>query len=191
MTEFWLIRHGQTDWNLSGRWQGQSPDAPALNETGRAQALAILNQLPCADFGTGFATIYSSDLLRARQTAELIAAPLNLTVVLDPRLREMNLGAWEGMIGDDIKAQYPHEIEERKQNPFDAYAPQGESPREVAERVIAAVNEIAGKHPNDSVLIVSHGVALAVMICHAQGIPLNEVYEYIPENAKPYRVEWK
>jgi broad specificity phosphatase PhoE len=187
MTVFWLVRHGQTDWNLTGRWQGQSPNAPPLNETGRAQALAILDLLPRADF----AAIYSSDLLRARQTAELIAAPLNLTIMLDPRLREMNLGAWEGMLSDDIKEQYPRELEERKQNPFDAHAPLGESPREVAERVISAMDEIAGKHPNNTIIIVSHGVALAVMICHAQTIPLHEVYEHIPENAKPYRVEWK
>jgi broad specificity phosphatase PhoE len=187
MTEFWLIRHGQTDWNLAGRWQGQSPDAPALNETGRAQALAILDLLPRANFSG----IYSSDLLRARQTAELIAASLGLTIILEPRLREMNLGAWEGMLFSDIEAQYPRELEARKQNPFDAHTPRGESPREVAERVIAAVDEIAGKHPNESALIVSHGVSLAVMVCHAQGIPLNNVYEYIPENAKPYRVEWK
>jgi broad specificity phosphatase PhoE len=186
MTEFWLIRHGQTDWNLTGRWQGQSPNAPPLNETGHAQALAILDLLPCADF----AAIYSSDLLRARQTAELIAAPLNLTVVLDPRLREMNLGAWEGMLSEDIKAQYPRELAEREQNPFDAHAPQGESPREVAERAITAMEEIAGKHPNKAVLIVSHGVALAVMICHAQKFPLYDVYEHIPENAKPYYVKW-
>jgi len=187
MTEFWLIRHGQTDWNLTGRWQGQSPDAPPLNDTGHAQALAVLNLLP----RTSFAAIYSSDLLRAKQTAELIGAPLSLPITFEPRLREMNLGAWEGMLSENIKAQYPHELGEREKNPFDTHAPQGESPREVAERVITAADEIAGKHPNDSILIVSHGVALAVMICHAQGIPLSNVYEHIPENAKPYHVEWQ
>jgi broad specificity phosphatase PhoE len=191
MTEFYLIRHGQTDWNLLGKWQGQSPDAPGLNDTGRAQALAILDVLPRADFGTHFAAIYSSDLLRARQTAELIAAPLKLTVILDSRLREMNLGAWEGMLSGNIEAQYPHELERRKQDPLHTPAPNGESPLEVAERVIAAAHEIANKHPSDSVVIVSHGVALAIMICHAQGIPLNNVYEYIPENARPYHVTWK
>jgi broad specificity phosphatase PhoE len=187
MTKFYLIRHGQTDWNLTGRWQGQSPDAPPLNETGRVQALAILDQLPHEDISV----IYCSDLLRARQTAEVIAEPLGLMVVLDPRLREMNLGAWEGMLSRDIEVQYPRELEERIQNPFEAHAPQGESPREVAERVLAVVDEIARKHPNDSVLIVSHGVALAIIICRAQGISLREVYEHIPENAKPYRIEWK
>ncbi|MBI3163944.1 MAG: histidine phosphatase family protein [Chloroflexi bacterium] len=187
MTNFWLIRHGQTDWNLKGKWQGQSADAPPLNETGIAQALAILDGLPRADF----AAVYSSDLLRAKQTAELIAAPLGLTVILDPRLREMNLGAWEGMLSDDIQAQYPQELKEREKNPFEARAPNGETPREAAERVLAAVNEIAGEHPNASVLIVSHGVALSVIICRANGISMNEIYERIPENAKPHHVEWK
>ncbi|MDD2921055.1 MAG: histidine phosphatase family protein [Anaerolineales bacterium] len=187
MTEFWLIRHGQTDWNSTGRWQGQSPDAPALNDAGFAQALALRDQLPDADFSA----IYSSDLLRAKQTAELVAAPLNLTVVLDSRLREMNLGAWEGMLSDDIQAQYPRELEARKQNPFEARAPQGESPREVAQRVIAAADEIAARHPNQSVLIVSHGVSLAIILCRAREIPLDKVYENIPENAKPYRAKWK
>jgi broad specificity phosphatase PhoE len=101
MTSFWLIRHGQTDWNLSGRWQGQAEQAPGLNSTGRAQALAVSKLLP----NMNFSAIYSSDLLRARQTAELLAIPQGLTVKLEPRLREMNLGAWEGMLSSDIEAQ--------------------------------------------------------------------------------------
>ncbi|OGO75039.1 MAG: hypothetical protein A3K41_08270 [Chloroflexi bacterium RIFOXYD12_FULL_57_15] len=187
MTELWLIRHGQTDWNLTGRWQGQASNAPGLNDMGRAQALALLDQLQDVDFSA----IYSSDLPRARQTAGLIAEPLGLTVTFEPRLREMNLGAWEGMLSSDIETQYPRELEERRRDPFHAHAPNGESPLEVAERVIAAVDEIAGKHPNASVLIVSHGVPLVVIICRAEGIGMDKIYEHIPENAKPYRVEWK
>jgi broad specificity phosphatase PhoE len=110
---------------------------------------------------------------------------------LEPRLREMNLGAWEGMLSSDIETQYPRELIERKQNPFDTHAPQGESPRKVSERVFAVVNGIAGKYPDDSVLIVSHGVSLAVIICHAQGILMEEVYEHVPDNARPYYVTWK
>ena len=186
MTELWLLRHGQTDWNLTGRWQGQASDAPGLNDMGRAQALALLDQLSNANFSA----LYSSDLPRARQTAGLIAEPLGLIVAFEPRLREMNLGAWEGMLSSDIEMRYPHEMEERKRDPFHARAPNGESPLEVAGRVIPAVDGIAGKYPNASVLIVSHGVPLAVIICHTQGFPLDEVYEHVPENAKPDRVEW-
>lgn len=187
MTELWLLRHGQTDWNLTGRWQGQASSAPELNNTGYAQALAIREQLA----GKQLSAIYSSDLLRARQTAKLIANPLGLTVILEPRLREMNLGAWEGMLSSEIEAQYPLELAERARDPHHARAPQGESPVEVAERTIAAVDDIAGKHAGESVLIVSHGVSLSIIICHARGFPLNEVYKHIPENAKLYHVEWK
>lgn len=186
MTVLWLIRHGQTDWNLTGRWQGQATGAPGLNDMGRAQALALRDQLQ----DVNFSAIYSSDLLRARQTAELIAEPLGLTVAPEPRLREINLGVWEGMLSSEIEERYPQELAERIRDPFHARAPQGESPLEVAERVIAAVDDIAGKHQDESVLIVAHGVSLAVIICHAQGFPLDEVYEHVPENAKPYRVQW-
>jgi broad specificity phosphatase PhoE len=102
----------------------------------------------------------------------------------------MNLGAWEGMLSGEVEAQYPRELEERTRDPFHSRAPDGESPRDVAERVVAALDEIAAKHPNQSVLIVAHGLSLAVVICHAQGIPLNKVFEHIPENAKLYRVTW-
>ena len=186
MTGLWLLRHGQTDWNITGRWQGQTPHAPGLNDMGRAQALAVQNQLK----DVNFSAIYSSDLLRARQTSELIAEPLGLIVALEPRLREMNLGVWEGMLSSEIEARYPLELTERARDPLHARAPQGESPLEVEERVIAAVNDIAAKYQNESMLIVAHGVPLAVIICHAQGIPMDKIYEHIPENAKPYYVVW-
>jgi broad specificity phosphatase PhoE len=187
MTDLWLLRHGQTDWNVTGRWQGQTSKAPGLNDTGRAQAISAREHLA----GIRFAAIYCSDLLRALQTAELISESLNLNISLEPRLREMNLGAWEEMLFSEIEARYPLELAARAHDPLHAHPPQGESPLEVEERVIAAVVDIAKKHPDDAVLIVSHGISLAVIICHAQKIPMEEVYEHIPENAIPYRVEWK
>lgn len=186
MTELWLVRHGQTDWNLAGRWQGQASDAPGLNDTGYAQALTIHEQLK----GIEISAIYSSDLLRARQTAELIAKPMGLPVTLEPRLREINLGVWEGMPSEEIEAKYPRELAERARNPFRTRAPNGESPSEVTERVLAAINEIADKHRNESILIVAHGISLAVIICHSEGFPMEDVYLHIPDNAQPYHVQW-
>ena len=186
MTELWLVRHGQTDWNLTGRWQGQAADAPGLNDTGYAQAQTIHEQLK----GIEISAIYSSDLLRARQTADLVSEPLGLPVTLEPRLREINLGVWEGMPSDEIEAKYPQELAERARNPFNTRAPDGESPREVAGRVLSVVNEIASKHPNESILIVAHGISLAVIICHSEGFPTEDVYQHIPDNAQPYHVQW-
>jgi broad specificity phosphatase PhoE len=187
MTDFWLVRHGQTDWNLTGRWQGQSSDAPSLNETGRQQALVLLDQLKHMQFSA----IYSSDLLRSRQTAELIANRLHLGITLESRLREMNLGAWEGMLSDEIKSQYPQEMAERACNPLHARAPGGESAMQVAKRVMAAVGEIGMRHCDKSVLIIAHGISLAIVTCLARGIPLNKLYEYVPDNATLNRVKWK
>jgi broad specificity phosphatase PhoE len=186
MTDLWLLRHGQTDWNVTGRWQGQTSEAPGLNDMGRAQAISVREHLT----GVRFTAIYCSDLLRARQTAKLISESLNLNISLEPRLREMNLGAWEGMLSDDIEARYPRELAERAHDPLHARPPHGEAPSDVKKRVIAAVMDIAKKYPDESVLIVSHGIALAVIICHAQGIPMEEVYKHIPENTTPCRVEW-
>ena len=187
VSNLWLARHGQTDWNLQGRWQGQSPDAPPLNEAGRAQALAILDQAQDLDFSA----IYSSDLPRAQQTAELVAGPLSLPLTLEPSLREMDLGVWEGMLYEDIRSRFPGEYALRSHDPMYTRAPCGESPMDVAERVIPVMDEIAARHPGESVLIVSHGISLAILACHARGIPLDNVYEHVPENAKLYHIEWK
>ena len=186
MTELWLVRHGQTDWNRTGRWQGQAPFAPGLNETGRAQVLSMRDDLK----DVTLSAIYSSDLLRARQTAELIAEPLGLTVTLEPRLQEIDLGVWEGMPSEEIEAKYSQELAERARNPLYSRAPNGESPHDVAERVLATVDQIASKHRDESVLIVSHGIALAVIICRAEGFRMEDVYQHIPDNARPYRVQW-
>lgn len=186
MTELWLVRHGQTDWNLTGRWQGQAFDAPGLNDTGHKQASVASEKME----GVEISAIYSSDLLRAKQTAEAIAVPLGLTVILEPRLREINLGVWEGMLSEDIEAQYPQELANRAQDPFHTPAPNGEAPSEVAERVLRAVNEIAESHRDESVLVVAHGVSLAIIICHAKGFPVEDVYQHIPDNAKPHRIDW-
>lgn len=185
-TELWLVRHGQTDWNLVGRWQGQASNAPGLNEGGFAQAKSLRDELA----GRKFVAAYSSDLLRARQTAEIVMEPHGLQVGLEPRLREMNLGVWEGMLSEDIEKQYPQDLEARAQDPYHVRVPGGESPQDVAERVLKAVSEIAKQHEGGSVLIVAHGVSLAVIICHAENHPLENVYEHIPANAHPFLVQW-
>ena len=186
-SDLWLVRHGQTDWNLAGRWQGQSPQAPGLNETGRAQALALRSQLA----GRQFAAVYSSDLLRARQTAELLADPLGLPVNLDPRLREMDLGDWEGLLSDEISARFPHLLVERDCNPLQASAPQGETPECVAERAASALDDIVMNHCGEPLLIVAHGISLAAILCLARDISLEHIYEHVPGNASLLHVAWE
>jgi alpha-ribazole phosphatase len=184
MTQLYLVRHGQTDWNVEGRYQGQS-DLP-LNAVGRAQAAQLSQRLA----GIPFIAVYSSDLQRAKETAEILAAVGGLAVQVDPRLREIKLGQWEGQLMTEIVARYPAAWAERQRDPVHARAPEGETVAEVAERVAEAATAIARAHPAGPVLVVSHGVALATLICQARRQPLPETYEAIPPNGQPEIVEW-
>ncbi len=180
----WLVRHGQTDWNLSGRYQGQA-DVP-LNDTGWEQARA----LPAVLSGPDFAALYSSDLRRARDTASVLAERLSLAVQVDARLREVRLGEWEGMLFSDIQAHYPAEWQARQSDPLNARPPGGENLREVAARVWAAADDIARIHPGAEVVIVAHGLSLATVRVRALGLPLAVAYDHVPENGRPERVTW-
>jgi broad specificity phosphatase PhoE len=140
--------------------------------------------------GRHISAVYSSDLLRARQTAELLADPLGLPVYLDPRLREMDLGTWEGLLSSEISARFPHLLVERDCNPLQASAPQGETPGCVAGRVASALDDIVMNHCGEPVLIVAHGLSLAAILCLARGIRLEHVYDHVPGNATLLHVEW-
>lgn len=183
--KLWLVRHGQTDWNLEGRYQGQT-DLP-LNANGLLQAREV------ARFFTGkkIAAIYSSDLQRALQTANAIASLTGVPVQVDQRLREINQGELEGQLYSVIKVKYPELILMRGRDPLHARPPGGETVWEVAQRVYQAIDEISARHAGDEVVIVSHGLSLATILVHSAGVPLGNAFKYIPDNAAPLKVEWR
>lgn len=135
MTTLLLVRHGETDWNAEGRLQGHTDTL--LNDYGRRQAAALAEDLA----GDGIDVVYSSDLARARETAEIVAGHLGLPVVLEPGLREKNWGSWEGLT--------PMER--------DATEYVGESNADHRERTLRALRAIAERHPGRRVLVVTHG----------------------------------
>lgn len=184
MTELWLIRHGQTDWNLEGRLIGQT-DLP-MNPAGFAQVEELAARLD----GHRFSAVYSSDLLRARQTAEILSRRLSLPVHYDPRLREINQGDWEGEVFETITERYPQIIAALQTDPLHVRPPGGETLAELDGRLRAALDDLTASHPNESVLVVSHGLALAVLLAHARGLPLESARELVPENAAPIVVSW-
>lgn len=184
MTHLCLVRHGQTNWNVEGRYQGQS-DVP-LNENGRDQARALARQLQeCF-----FTAIYTSDLLRAKETAAILATSRGLSVMPDPRLREINQGEWEGQLVSVIKARYDDLWQQRSKNPANVRPPGGETVGEVACRVYGVLDEIAARHTTGQVLIVSHGLSLATAICRIRGIAIGHAYNEIPNNATPVWLYW-
>lgn len=185
MTELWLVRHGETDWNREQRLMGQL-DIP-LNAEGMRQAAELAAELT----GQVFDALFSSDQLRARQTAEVLAAALNLPLHLDPRLREEHLGAWQGLTHAEIQARYPGQWEQRRADPPDFRPPGGgETIAEMAARACAAVDEIAAAHPRGRVLVVSHGILIAALLCRANNLPLARIFDQNPANARAEIVRW-
>ena len=183
MTIFWLIRHGQTDWNLENRFQGSTDTH--LNAEGIRQAETAAERLN----GAAPTVIYSSPLQRAHTTAQIIADTLNLPIITDPRLQEIALGDWEGQLGADLHRLYPEQFEARRQDPVGFHAPNGESLTEVAARAGSLLNELSDNHPEEEVVIVSHGVTLGVVHCLLESTPIDQTYQNIPDNASPLRLE--
>ena len=177
-TTLLLIRHGQTEWNLLGKYTGQS-DIP-LNETGRQEAHNLAKKLE----ENPPEVVVTSDLIRARETAEIVAAPFNLPVHTNSDLREINQGVWEGMHFSDIKARYAAEFAEREANPLEVAPPEGETVGQVRERVLTAVTKIIQTYPGQRVAVVAHGLSLALIKAHYTNTPIQKVWDLIPPNAQ-------
>lgn len=163
-----LIRHGETDWNDQGRIQGHLP--VPLNARGMAQAEALAARLR----DDSFDAVYSSDLLRARQTAEAIARISGHEIRLDERLREWDLGMLSGMLRTEAERDHPHIARIYRDYLVDEIIPRGESIRQRYERITAAVSDIAARHRGESVLIVSHGGPLGDCYHRAVGKEVEE-----------------
>lgn len=177
-TRLHLIRHGETDWNREGRWQGQI-DIP-LNQQGLEQARRTAAALE----GTPIDAIYSSNLLRAMQTAEILAASRGLPMRLDARLREIHQGEWQGLRVSEIEARHASLYEQRSSNPYAFAPPGGESTAEVQVRVLSFLAETSQKHPGEAVAVVSHGFVLAVIRAAYQAQAAENLFSLVPQNGE-------
>lgn len=151
-TRLTLVRHGHTDWNSLGRYQGHAPTP--LSEIGRAQAAYLATALAKA---APIAALYSSDLLRCRQTAAPIAAALGLEVRLDPRFREIDYGTWQGLTRGEVAELDPENYMAYVADPVNVSIPGGESQRMLAARVLAGLTDVLTAHAGEHICIVTHG----------------------------------
>ncbi|MBN1285716.1 MAG: histidine phosphatase family protein [Anaerolineae bacterium] len=157
-TTVYLVRHGETDSNVEGLLAGQSQDP--LNELGHRQAEFAAARLA----QVGLRAIYSSDLPRAMQTAQAIAAVTGLMVQPDVRLREIYFGEWEMRRAADIVKEDPKRLRAFFSDPYHVRTPGGESFGDQHRRAQAALDDIAGAHPGQSVALVAHGGILITLL---------------------------
>lgn len=161
-----FVRHGETTFNIESRYQGHT-DAE-LSDLGRRQSERVAERLK----DEKIAAIYSSDLSRANETAQAIAAFHGLSIQTDEALRECAFGEWEGLSVSEIAERYPELYQNYQRDSVTHRAPNGERLEELQERVVQAVEQIAERHPDGTVVIVSHSGPIRVFFCHALGAGL-------------------
>ena len=185
MTEFVVIRHGETDWNLEHRFQGQAD--PPLNATGLAQAERLARRLSAEPADV----LVSSDLQRARQTAAALARTWGAAAQLRPGLREQAFGQLEGLQVPIIQAEHPQLWAQWLEQRADFALPGGgESLRSFFARVLADIDELARRHAGARVAVVTHGGVLDMLWRAAHGLALDGLRQCEIPNTGINRLRW-
>lgn len=166
-TRIYLVRHGETAWNAGGKFQGHS-DVP-LSDRGREQAKALASRLKSLKIDA----FYSSDLSRARETAEILAEPHQGTVFYLPELREINFGLWEGLTFKEIAETYSELSAQWWTTPLTTQIPSGESLQQVVDRCSKAITDIVTGHPGATIVIAAHGGVIRIIVGAALDLNLN------------------
>ena len=177
--KIYLIRHGQTDWNVQGKIQGSFESE--LNAAGVKQAEELGRQL--LESGCKFARIYSSRQKRAVMTAEILCEAVNASCIQVNGLEEMNLGKWEGHTWAEVKVKYPTEFTEWLAKRRYTKTPEGESYQDVLDRVLPALQKIIGENDEqDNFVVVTHGAVIMSLQCYLTNTPFDEMDKFKAKN---------
>jgi len=161
MTRLLLVRHGQTPWNVAGRWQGFGD--PGLTDVGREQAEALAAEL-VASADRSWHRIVASDLGRARETAEILSRALELTIEIDHRLRELDVGEWTGLTRAEIEKRDPEILRDFESGEPSVRPGRGESRIEIRMRTRDCVRDLAHRYSGEGLIVVTHlGVIRALV----------------------------
>lgn len=182
---FYIVRHGQTNWNILGKTQGHGNSD--LTEQGIVQARELAEDI--TKYPIDY--IYSSDLGRAIQTAEILGEKLNLEVQKTEGLREMGFGVWEGLLIDEIKKDYSDIYDIWRNDPHLVNIPKGETLQVIKERVDNFIEEINKKHENKHIIFVTHSITLRVMLLSFLGSGMENIYKIKQDNTALNRVEYR
>ena len=183
-TEIILIRHGETEWNSQLRMQGHSNSA--LSAVGRGQIQALGEWMKNVPFDH----IYSSDSLRARQTAEAITQYSGDTLQFDQRIREKNLGVFEGLTSIEARERHPEIYRLFKTGGANYVIDEGESTQQVLDRALEFIEEIRLRHPEKRVVMVTHGGVVRVLMKHTLGLSLDAPTSFLINNTGIFRLVW-
>lgn len=183
MKTLYIVRHGETDWNKMGKYQGIT-DVP-LNENGLNQAKACGNALKDVTFDR----ILSSDLSRALVTAETIRGDRTTPITVDKRLRELNFGDWEAMLFSDIEARWPGLIDEMYLRPHLVKVPNGESFKDLQDRAWAGLEEFLNKNDEEETLLIAcHGGTIRTLLCKLLDISISHCWNFSQGNTAINRI---
>jgi probable phosphoglycerate mutase len=182
VTTILLARHGETDWNREGRFQGHAD--PPLNETGRAQAAELAAELK----GVELAAVYSSPLRRAVETAAVVAAEHGLEPVAVDALREVDVGSWQGLTRAEIEARFPEQF--ARWLDYDQGWEDGESYEAMGRRAVAVLLELAAAHEGERILAVTHGGPIRAAFAFADGTSHADARRFGPRIGNAFLAEF-
>lgn len=187
-TEILIVRHGQTPWNVQRRIQGWRDIE--LNDNGRAQAAALAKHLSHqhSNQQQTINAVYSSDLLRAKQTAQAVAQALALPLTLIEGVRERNYGVLEGIEFDRMQEHAPEVAKVWAERHPDGVIPDGETLRQFHQRVTDSLHKVAAEHLGERVVVVTHGGAMDIIWRQAMGIDLQAPRKAVLLNASVNRI---
>ena len=171
-----LVRHGQSTWNETNRWQGQAD--PPLSDLGRAQARRVAQRLRSEPISA----LYASDLRRAFETAQIIGQTLGLELQAEPRLRELDVGTWAGLTREQIAERYPEQWQAWRA--YEEKRPGGgETFGEMQQRAASALDDIIAAHYTKTVCLVTHGGVVYAIRGHVLGLKMGaKLFEGLPPN---------
>ena len=182
---FYIVRHGQTNWNILGKTQGHGNSD--LTKKGEEQAFELAKAIK--EYPIDY--IYSSDLGRAVQTAEIVGSQIGIDTYKTKSLREMGFGDWEGLLIDEIKKHHEKTYETWRNTPHLVNIPNGETLDIIKDRVDRFINELNEKYDNKHILLVSHSVTVRVMLLSFLNSSMENIYRIKQDNTALNIVEYR